>query len=221
MSHCSLAPVVAALMLVVAAGTASAQPDDFYRNSVIVSNEGPGHLIDELIQAGYGDDTLFEVLGLLQPVSGGAIPASFVALVAGSPSSRAVFNTKLSDFAGVSGGVEIDDDGTIESTGRTGLAWYGSSGHLSNTSGVPGVVPVEFTYADGGYYWEYTHSFDLEGGIHRDYYLMAVVWARQATEAVPAVGGAGLAAIAAALLVAGMVLSRRSRNTAPADAGRF
>jgi len=219
MSQRLLSPFVAAVILVAAAVTASAQGPDFYRRSVIISNEAPGHLIDGLIAAGYGNDSLFQVLTLLQPASGGVIPAAFVAEVAGSPSDRAVFTTRLSDYAGVSGGVEIDDDGTIAGTGRTGQTWYGTPGYLSLTAGVPGVWPVEFTYADGGYYWLYTHSFDLEGGIHRDYYLFAVVWAQQEVNRVPAVGGGGLAAAAAAVLVVGLVMLRRRRIAAPAEAG--
>lgn len=70
----------------------------------VLSNEwgsdGEGGLIDALIAAGHGSDTMYEVMQLLQPYSSGAIPADFMTALAACPADSEVKTVTLSSFAG-------------------------------------------------------------------------------------------------------------------------
>jgi hypothetical protein len=64
-----------------------------------LSNESPGFLIDKLIAARHGNQSLYQVLQFLAAQPGSGIPADFVAEVGSSPPSGDVFNFPLHLFA--------------------------------------------------------------------------------------------------------------------------
>jgi hypothetical protein len=84
------------LVLFPLSGNAQLAPIDV--PTFVLSNEAPGYLIDKLIAAGHGSESLYQVLQFLaaQPSSG--IPSDFVTEVGSHPGSEA-FTTALSNFS--------------------------------------------------------------------------------------------------------------------------
>ncbi|MCU0294405.1 MAG: hypothetical protein MUF10_20855, partial [Thermoanaerobaculaceae bacterium] len=170
-----LAIVAVVLGLGGAAGASSPTATES-RYSVVISNEAPGHLVDRLIAAGHGSQTLFQVLQYLQPLSGGAIPASFVTKVAGAGAGSSVFSDTLEIYAGVNGGIEIADDGTVSIPSLLGQDYDGHPGYLTHVGTATDVGSVTFTSASGVGYYIYTHAKNYGGGVRKDYYAFAIVW---------------------------------------------
>jgi len=78
----------------------------------MLSNEAPGYLIDNLIDNGYGDSSMYTELQYLQPLSGGAIPQWFMDSLAACPANSDVFAAKLYNFSDPSNNpVAIGEDG--------------------------------------------------------------------------------------------------------------
>ncbi len=165
--------VAAAVAFLATLGTPTVEAAET-RLSVVISNEQPGLLVDRLIAAGFGDKTLMEVLQLLQPLSGGSIPASFVTQVGSRPGTEP-FSARLSSYQGLQGGIEIADDSTMNIPSTRGQDHDGQSGHLTHIEPMTGVGPVVFTSASSAsnYVWTHTAHF---GVLVRDYYAFAIVW---------------------------------------------
>ncbi|MBP7215346.1 MAG: hypothetical protein KBA52_06915, partial [Candidatus Kapabacteria bacterium] len=65
--------------------------------TVVLSNE-EGGLIDQMVEAGYGNSSLYEVLQLLQPISGGTISTDYMSALASQPADCEAKTTVLSNF---------------------------------------------------------------------------------------------------------------------------
>lgn len=75
-----------------------------------------------------------QVLGHLKAQSGGVISDAFYNQVAAAPPGSEVFTARLSNYAGLSGGIEIAADGTINIPNVAGKDYAGAVGFAS----VPG-----------------------------------------------------------------------------------
>jgi LPXTG-motif cell wall-anchored protein len=140
----------------------------------VLSNE-EGGLIDQLIADGHGDDSLYEVMQLLQPLSGGAIPADFMAALAACPAGSEIFVEKLNDFTGINNPVGINTDGTVIITPIFGRDYYGQTGYSSYPATlVPG--GENFVNADSAAYYIDTGSSIDTGDEDGNYMAFAVAW---------------------------------------------
>lgn len=139
----------------------------------IISNEAPGHLVDDLIARGHGNDTLLQVLAHLRAQSGGAIPAAFYNQVAAAPPGSEMFTARLNSYAGLVGGIEIGADGTVSIPEVEGQAYAGVPGFTSTSS-----LDVRFTFTvtQDRERYIYTHSNDYGGGRIRNYYAFGIAW---------------------------------------------
>jgi len=128
---------------VFAIGWASNQVSTF-----MLSNE-EGGLIDRLIAAGHEDNSLYEVLQLLQPVSGGAIPADFMAALAARPLDCDAKTAPLSDFADESNNpIGIGSDGNLIVAPIYGSDLNGDDDFNTTTGNIAPVGDVRFTAAN-------------------------------------------------------------------------
>ncbi len=75
---------------------------DNIASTFMLSNEAPGYLINNLIAQGHGGKNLCEVLQLLQPKSGCAIPQWFMDKLAACPAGSDIFTVALSYFSDAS-----------------------------------------------------------------------------------------------------------------------
>jgi hypothetical protein len=120
----------ALLCLLLLAGHLPAQT---VAHTIVVTNEGG--LIDKLIAAGRGAQSLYTVLQALQPDSYGFISANFMAeLAATSPASEAR-TVPLSNFAGANNPVGVNNDGTLIITASFGRDYVGRTGWTYHTGG--------------------------------------------------------------------------------------
>jgi len=141
----------------------------------MLSNEESG-LIDQLIAAGHGADSLYEVLQLLQPVSGGAIPADFMAALAACPVGCDAKTADLSNFADASNNpIGIGADGNIIVAQIYGRDYDGSAGFTTGTGTLAGVGNVRFTAAgsEGDFLDAGTKT---DGGVTYYYKAFAIAW---------------------------------------------
>jgi hypothetical protein len=139
----------------------------------IISNEGPGYLVDHLIAQGHGGETLFQVLGYLKGQSGGVISDEFYNKVASAGPGSSVFTDTLGNYAGVNGGIEICADGTM-SIPSVMAASYQSAPGYATTPSQDGAF--RFTTAQDLGHYIYTHAKNYEAGISKDYYAFAIAW---------------------------------------------
>jgi hypothetical protein len=115
-------------------------------NTFILSNEAPGNLITTLVNAGYGDYDLYQLLLAIQqstdPSVAGIITDAFLASLNGScPVNSEIFTTQIKDVKYNSPGVSIgiSADCTVQTTNIYAFNYYnqpGTSTLLSNISGV-------------------------------------------------------------------------------------
>jgi len=132
---------------VFAIGWAQAQPTTF-----VLSNEEAG-LVDNLIAAGYGNASIFEALSVLQPSSGSVVADAFIDILAGNPAGSQIFTQRLNNYAGLSGGIAINTDGTVFTTAIKGRDYCGAIGYSTYPPDISGTDREIFTYAnDGSYY---------------------------------------------------------------------
>ena len=114
----------------------------------MLSNE-EGGLIDKLIADGHGDESLYEVLQILQPISGGAIPADYMAALAATPADCEAKTTELSNSSdSVNNPIGIGMDGTLIVAPIYGRDYYEHTGFSTTTGNIAGVGTVLFTSSD-------------------------------------------------------------------------
>lgn len=113
------------------AGIAAPQP-----TTLMISNEGPGYLIDKLISQGHGTKNLYETVQLLKPFAGDAIPQAFADKLAGCPVDSEIKQTMLNDFNGLNNPVGVNDDCSLLISGIYG----GYAGDLEGWV----TYPIEF-----------------------------------------------------------------------------
>jgi len=108
----------------------------------LLSNEAPGSLMDKLIAAGHGGESLYQILQFLAAQPGSGIPADFVTAVGSHPGSDAHM-FPLSTFADPSNNpIGIGDDGSLIVAGLYGGDVAGQSGYVTNTVPYPGIGPA-------------------------------------------------------------------------------
>lgn len=136
------------------------------QDSAVISNEGGGYLIDEMIAAGYGSYTLYQALLLLAEDADGTLSQSFINTVANAPAASEVFLATLDNYASISGGVVIAADGTVHYTDIRGADYNGQTGYDTySTDSEAGVGRELFTYATSpNYYIDASSTTDSYGG---------------------------------------------------------
>ncbi|MBP8613660.1 MAG: S-layer homology domain-containing protein [Firmicutes bacterium] len=147
--------------------------------TLVISNElgteDEGGLIDALIAASYGDDTMYEVLELSQPDFSSVITERFVKTLDSTPAGSEVFTVALSNFAGVNGPVGINADGTLTITAIYGRDYDGDTGYTTASSTYTGVGVVRLTTADSEDDYIPAGSSSV-GGVTTNYYALAIAW---------------------------------------------
>lgn len=134
--------------------------------ATVISNEGGGYLVDEMIAAGYGSYNLYQALLLLANDADGVIPQSFINSVANSPAASEVFLATLDNYAAISGGIVIGEDGSIAYTNIRGADYNEQPGYTTyTTDSEAGVGRELFTYASSpNYYIDASSTTDSYGG---------------------------------------------------------
>jgi hypothetical protein len=154
----SMLVVLSVMLLALFSLSGNVQADSNDPRTLVLSNElGPaglqGGLIDQLIAAGYGSQNLYQILQLLAAQPGTGIPADFVASVGNNPGGSDVFTVALSNFAGLSGPVCINADGTLTILPIFGRDYDGHTGYVTNKVHYPGISLANFTMATSPVYY--------------------------------------------------------------------
>lgn len=148
----------------------------------VLSNEdatsGEGCLIDKLIAAGHGDDTLYEVLELLQPDFSGAITERFMKTLLSTPADSEVFDgsSSLSNFAGLNNPICVYADGRLSIQSIFGRDYHGDTGYTTTGSDLDGVGTVWATVADSSAYYIDAGSSGVIDGTTTYYKAFAIAW---------------------------------------------
>jgi hypothetical protein len=149
--------------------------------TLMISNEAPGNLIDNLIASGYRDSSLYAVLVALKPSSGGIISDAFLNKLATCPANSDVFTAKLYNFSDPSNNpVGIGEDGNLVVAPVYGKDLSGKEGYTTYNDTL---VPVElklFTKAIGPQYY-IDAAVRTADGIKTYYKAFAVVWSLGST----------------------------------------
>ncbi len=151
----------------------------------VLSNE-EGRLIDQMIAAGYGNASLYETLVGLKDTSGGVISDEFIEVLRACPASSPIFTHKLNEYAGITGGIAINTDGTAFNTNIKGRSYYGQPGYSTYPPEQSGVGRELFTYADSPEYYIDLGSNDSGG----PYYAFAIAWSGEKSDAITVAGTA-------------------------------
>ena len=144
--------------------------------TVVLTNEAGG-LIDALIAAGHEDDTLYEVLELLQPYSSGIISDRFMQTLASSPADSEAFTVSVDDgnFA-VNYPVCINADGTVTIQPIYGRDIYGNTGYTTTGSNLDGVGTIWVTTPDDSAHLIDAESSGIIEGKTAYYKAFAILW---------------------------------------------
>jgi len=140
----------------------------------VISNESGGYLIDKLIATGYDDDTMYEVLELLQPNFSGVITERFMKTLDSTPADGEVFTVALSNFAGLNGPVSINADGTLRINPIFGCDYDGDTGYTTTQSDLTGVGVVRLTTANSEV--DYIDAGEIEQDGSDSFKAFAVAW---------------------------------------------
>ncbi len=204
-----LSTAILFLSLLVGSALGQTQPIDV--DTIMLSNEGDGFLIDRLVSSGYGSESLYTVLQLLQPYSGGAISPSFMAALSGAPGGSEGFTADVSNFTSIyNNPIGISRDGTLIVAQICGGDYDGRPGYTTYSNTVPGLGTVLFTYADDPAYYIDAGSLVVDG-ISTYYEAGAVIWGGPDTP--PAVPGPSSLLLVAIGLGGAAMRRRRSRQT--------
>ena len=170
--------------------------------TLVLTNEAGGYLLDTLISDGYGGDTMYQIVSLLQPSSNGAIPKKFVELLASCPAGSEIFTATLKSM--VDNGtypIGVNSDGTLLIADISGKDFYGKTGY----STYAGTGSDElFTYASSSTYYIAVGSVVIN--TNTTYYkAFAVAWS----------GGfaAGTASDSSVTMASGNTVASSSDNT--------
>jgi len=91
------------------------------QNTFVLSNEAPGYGISALVNAGYGDDNLYQalvdVVSHTNPSISNVLTGEFLQTLKGAPASSKIFTTHLKDFNFQGATVGISSDGTVLTNG--------------------------------------------------------------------------------------------------------
>ena len=153
--------------------------------TLMLSNESPGYLIDNLIANGYRDSCLYSVLFALQPLSGGVISQTFLDSLSACPANSDVFTAELFNFSALNNPVGIGDDGSVIIAAANGRDYSVMEGYTTyNDTQVPGSLKL-FTEANGP-------EFYINAGTNDDgstYQAFAIAWSLASTLVLSNEGG--------------------------------
>jgi len=176
-------------------------------DAFVISNEAPGCLIDTLIARGHGNKTIYQVMQLLQPMSGGVISQAFMNRLAASPAGSEIFTTQLKKYTGMRNwGLNVRSDGTQIITADFGRNWYGKDGYSTFPAIPTGNETALFTAATNQQFISYNSSAGYGGGVHKNYYVFAIAWAADTLKVPRVVTGEVLDLKADSALVLGEIL---------------
>jgi hypothetical protein len=180
-----------------------------HSRSFVISNEGPGFLIDKLIAAGHGDDNLYQVLQFLAAQPGSGIPADFVAEMGNNLPGSEVFTAALSNYTGLNSPVCINADGSVNILPIFGKNYNGDVGYTTNIVLYPGIAQANFTLATSP---DYYIDAGASPASEQRYLAIGIAWAGEADSAfIPALNEWGMILMGLILAGAGMVYVKRRR----------
>lgn len=149
--------------------------------TIVLSNESPGYLIDNLIEAGHGGKSLYEVLQLLQPDSGGAIPQAFLDTLAACPAGSEVFTATLTQIQHPANNpICINSDGTLVVLPIYGQDYSGETGYQDNPGSPIGGCATIFTMATNSDFYIDSGSSNIPG--NPSYQTFTIIWGQAAEE---------------------------------------
>ncbi|HNX96348.1 MAG TPA: hypothetical protein PKK12_01580, partial [Candidatus Aminicenantes bacterium] len=142
----------------------------------VLSNESPGYLIDRLVGAGHGSKNLYQVLQLLQPDSGGAIPQQFLDILDACPAGSEIFTYALTQFQDPENNpICINSDGTLHVAGIYGHDYSGKSGYDDHLGTQLGASIPRFTVTIDPDHYIDSGSSNIPG--NPSYQTFAIAWA--------------------------------------------
>ena len=144
--------------------------------TLVISNESGGYLIDKLIAAGHGDDSLYEVLELLQPDFSSVITERFMKTLDSTPAGVEVFTVALSNFAGLNNPVCVNADGTLSIQAIFGRDYNGDTGYTTTQSNLTGIGAVSLTTADDAAHLIQAGVMEVSAEGTRYYKAFAILW---------------------------------------------
>ncbi|MCX6223908.1 MAG: MBG domain-containing protein [Bacteroidia bacterium] len=156
----------------------------------VLSNEAPGYLIDHLIEAGYGNSSMYEVLVALKPTSGGVISDEFLATLASCPAGSEIFTAGLFNFAGLNNPVCVNSDGTLSINAIFGRDYFGKEGYVTYTDNQQGVGNESFTFATSAQFYINAGVYSEVGTIFY-YKAFAIAWSNSTTKAITVTANSG------------------------------
>ena len=178
-----------------------------------LSNEAPGALMDKLIAAGHGSESLYQILQYLAAQPGSGIPVDFVTGVGSHPGSDAHM-FPLSTFADPSNNpVGIADDGSLTIAGLYGRDLVGQVGYVTNTVPYPGIGLARITMATSPAYY-IDAGADTDASVGQTFYKgIGVAWAGAVgSTAIPSLNGWGMSLLAMALAGAALFYLRKRQG---------
>jgi hypothetical protein len=102
------------------------------QDSFVLSNEAPGYAISTLVNAGYGDYNLYDVLVAIQadsnPSVAGVITPQFLATLQNCPTGAEIFTIHLKDVNTQGYAVAISTDGSAQTVTFYGSTYIGTQG---------------------------------------------------------------------------------------------
>jgi hypothetical protein len=124
-----------------------------YQGTFVLSNEAPGHLIDQMIAAGYGSFSLYDTLVAIQadtdPSVAGILTPPFLAALQNCPAAAEIFTIPLRQFR-TAAAVAVSTDGTARVVSVSGSAFSPQAA---------GTLPALIDHVGPALF---THSSDLQ-----------------------------------------------------------
>lgn len=112
-------------------------------DAVVLSNEGAGYAITALVNAGYGDYNLYQILRMMEqssdPSLSGVIIPEFLNALAACPAGAQIFTAKLSDYNSLGTAIAISTDGVVQTVSIYGSSYEGAQGSSTLDTVVSGV----------------------------------------------------------------------------------
>ena len=142
--------------------------------TVVLSNEGFGNAIELLINGGYGNLNIYQVLLRIEqntdPSVSGIITPDFLNTLQSLPSSSQIFTAKLSDYSTTFSTILISTDGTVEPLSMNSANYFGASGTGNMDTIVSGVGTLRAVYNSTS-----SPIFVSHGGADKNYNVVAII----------------------------------------------
>jgi len=117
----------------------------------VLSDEAPGHLIANLVAAGYGNFNLYETLVAIQqntnPSLAGVITPAFLASLGSCPAGDPLFTLQLKNISYSGSAIAVSDDCSVQIRSVQGSSFNGQPGTTSLAVTISGVGPATAVYS--------------------------------------------------------------------------